>query len=536
MRYLFEDFALDTDRRELRRGTVLVPIGPKVFDLLAYLIGNRDRVVTKDDLRAAIWSGRTVSPSVLTTCINAARSAIGDSGKSQRLIHTHWRKGLRFVGEIHQKSAGPTLLQLGTNVIASQSAEIAQAEVRLEPSALTHALPDRPSIAVLPFMNMSGDRELDYFADGIVEDIIIMLSHLRWLFVISRSSSFTYKGRTVDPKQLGSERGVRYVLEGSVRKSGQQVRITCQLIDATTDKHIWAERYDRELVDIFVLQDEITRSVAAAIEPRMLAAEGIRTLSRSTNDLDAWELVARALEHFWRVTRQDFQAATAMLTRAVDAHPTCASAQSLLGFSLVFAVHMGWIDPDQGLTSGRKHAVRAVGLDDGDPWAHIALGYLALIERHTAESIGAFQRAVSINPSSAAAHSHLSRALAFAGRDREALQHGEEAIQLNPLDPEMALFLGAIATAHYLGGRFAQAVQFTTKALNLRPGFQSAQRLLCASLAQSGRIDEARKLLEKVRLQQPLLSIDWVKRAVPYQTPELMEHFLDGMRRAGMAE
>ena len=397
-------------------------------------------------------------------------------------------------------------------------------------------LPDRPSIAVLPFANMSGDPDQEYFADGISEDLITGLSHIHWLFVIARNSTFSYKHRAVDVKQVSRELGVRYVLEGSVRRTGKQLRISAQLIDAMTGGHHWAERYDRELGDIFAVQDEITRSVAAAIEPRLLAAEGVRALSRSSGDLGAWDLVARAQTHFWRLTRPDYERAIDSLKQAVQMHPEYAAARSLLGFCLVFAAHMGWIDRERGLLSGRDHANRAIALDDRDPWAHIALGYWAMMERQTGDSIAAFRRAVNLNPNSAAAHSHLSRGLAFAGQDREAIAHGEDAIRLSPLDPEMALFLGAIAVAHYSAGRYAEAAQYTTEALRLRPGFQGAQRLRCASLALAGRIDEARSFLATVRREQPQLSIDWIRASVPYQTPQLMERFLDGMRKAGLDE
>src|SRR6266446_2455356 len=207
------------------------------------------------------------------------------------------------------------------------------------------ALPDKPSIAVLPFQNMSGDPEQEYFSDGITEDIITALSRLRWFFVIARNSTFAYKGKGVDVKHLGRELGVRYVLEGSVRKSGSRVRITGQLIDAMTGNHIWAERYDRELADIFALQDEITTSVTAAIEPKLLAAEGIRTETRSINDLNAWDLVARALSHFWKLTAAESETAITILRKAVQRYPNYAAAHSMLAFALLVSGHVGWI-PD----------------------------------------------------------------------------------------------------------------------------------------------------------------------------------------------
>jgi TolB-like protein len=517
--YVFEDFVLNTDRRELRRRTALVAVEPQVFDLLVHLIRHRDRVVSKDELLASIWHGRIVSESALFNRINAARSAIGDTGEEQRLIKTLPRKGLRFVGDVREDDV---VAEVGTYTRPLPS-----------PSLL---LPDRPSIAVLPFTNLSGDPDQDYFADGLTEDLITGLAHIRWLFVIARNSTFVYKSRPVSVSQVSRELGVRYVLEGSVRRGGNRLRISAQLIDAATGAHHWAERYDREIGDIFAVQDEITRSVAGAIEPHLLAAEGLRTLSRSADDLGAWELVARALTHFWRLTREDCAAAVEPLRRAVETYPDYAPARGLLAFCQVFSTHMGWIDRGQGLLPGRQHAIRAIALDDRHPWGHIALAYGAMMERRTEEAIAAFRRAVSLNPNSAAAHSHLSRGYAFAGRDQEAIEHGEEAIRLSPLDPEMALFLGAIAVAHFAAGRYGEAIDRSLEAQRLRPGFQGSRRLLCASLAHAGRVDEARSLLPTIRSEQPQLSLAWIRANVPYQTPDLMERFLDGFRRAGLGE
>ena len=519
MRYLFDDCVLDTSRRELRRGAAPVAVEPQVFDLLVHLVRHRDRVVSKDELLATVWHGRIVSDSALFNRINAARSAIGDSGNRQRLIKTLPRKGLRFVGDVcESKPAAATGTQVGP------------------PASPSLALPDRPSIAVLPFANMSGDPDQDYFADGISEDLITGLARIRWLFVIARNSSFIYKGRAVDVSQVARELGVRYVLEGSVRRSGRRLRISAQLVDAITGAHYWAERYDRELGEIFSVQDEITRSVAAAIEPQLLAAEGVRTLARSADDLGAWELVARAQTHFWRLTRDDCAAAVEPLKRAVETFPDYAPARGLLGFCQVFSAHMGWSDREQGLLAGRQQAVRAIALDDRHPWGHIALAYWAMMDRRTEELIAAFRRAVSLNPNSAAAHSHLSRGFAFAGRDREAIEHADVAIRLSPLDPEMALFLGAIAVAHYAAGRYTETIERSLEAQRLRPGFQGSRRLLCASLAQAGRIDEARSLLATIRREQPQLSLAWIRANVPYQTPELMERYLEGFRKAGLGE
>ena len=275
MRYHFEGYALDTDRRELRVGADLVSLEPQVFDVLAYLIQNRERVVTKDELLASIWEGRSVSESALTTRINAARSAVGDSGSQQRLIKTLLRKGVRFVGAVREEQQ-PT-----TAATAEQL-----------------ALPDRPSISVLPFTNMSGDPSQEYFSDGISEDIITELSRFSELFVIARNSTFQYKGKAPDVRQVGRELGVRYVLEGSIRRDGDRVRISAQLLDALTGAHRWAERYDRKLEDVFTLQIQLACTIAAVLAAHVNRAEAERALTKSPASWQAYDYYMRAARYF----------------------------------------------------------------------------------------------------------------------------------------------------------------------------------------------------------------------------------------------
>jgi adenylate cyclase len=392
---------------------------------------------------------------------------------------------------------------------------------------------DRPSIAVLPFVNMSGDPEQEYFADGISEDIITGLSKLRWFFVIARNSSFTYKGKAVDVKRAARELGVRYVLEGSVRKGGNRVRITAQLIDAATGNHIWADRYDGELTDVFALQDEITCKVVAAIEPKLLEAEGIRSQKRSAEDLDAWEMVTHANSLFWRLTKADGEAAIVILRRAVERYPDYGPAHSMLAFMLLLSQLTGWkIDKSLGEEAG-SFAARATELDDSDPWAHLALGYVAFSMRRTDEAVEEFQRALDLNPNFAAAHGYLALALGLAGRSEEAIAHGEQAIKMSPQDPQNAVFNTAIAAAHYLAGRYTEAVAYGRKALQQRTQFTSGHRIYVASLAQAGQVDEAREQLMRLKKVFPEMTIAWIKEYVPYTTGP-MEKFLEGMRKAGL--
>ena len=382
-------------RGGLMSGAREVRLTPKALALLSFLAERPGEVVTKEELFSAVWPNTTVGDAALVTCIQELRKALRDNARRPRYIETLHRRGYRFIGE-------------------KTSADARTPDIDSEAPALP--LPDRPSIAVLPFANMSEDADQEYFADGISEDLITGLSRIRWLFVIARNSTFVYKGRAVDVKRVARDLGVRYVLEGSVRRAGKRLRISAQLIDAIADGHLWAERYDREVGDIFAVQDEITHSVAGAIEPHLLAAEGVRALSRSSEDLDAWELVARAQTHFWRMTRADFEIAIGPLKEAVTAYPDYAPARGMLGLRLAFASHMGWIARDEGLRAAGEHAQRAIALDDRDPWGHSALGYWAMMERRTEESIASFTRAVDLNPNSAAARTNLSHIFAFAGR------------------------------------------------------------------------------------------------------------------------
>jgi adenylate cyclase len=397
----------------------------------------------------------------------------------------------------------------------------------------TLALPNKPSIAVLPFQNISGDTEQEYFADGMVEDIITALSRMRWLFVIARNSSFIYKGRAIDVKQVGRELGVRYVLEGSVRKAANRVRITGQLIEAATGNHLWADRYDGELTDIFSLQDEITRKVVAAIEPKLLEAEGARSQSRSADDLSAWDKVVQANFLFWRLTKPDSQAAIDILKRVIETHAEYAPAYSRLAFILLYSRQVGWISIDPELKEAATLASRASELDDSDPWAHLALGYVAYTRRHTEEATEEIQRALDLNPNFAAAHCYLGCALAMDGQSERAIDHISQGIRMSPHDPQNAMFNAHLAAAHYLAGRYTEAVSFARKALQQRSGLTNAHRIYVASLAQAGQLDEARAALARLQQLHPENSIAWIERTIPY-TPGPMAKFLEGMRKAGL--
>jgi adenylate cyclase len=471
--------------------------------------------------------------------VAARLEALADPGgiMVSGVVHDQVRDKLSFGFEdMGEQSVKNIARPIGVHrVSTAETAPLAAAQSAAAASKSELASSNRPSIAVLPFANMSGDPEQEYFADGISEDLITGLSKLRWFFVIARNSSFTYKGKAVDVKRAARELGVRYVLEGSVRKGGNRVRITAQLIDAATNNHIWADRYDGDLTDIFALQDEITEKVVAAIEPKLLEAEGIRSQNRSSEDLDAWDMVIHANSLFWRLTKDEGEAAIAMLRRAVERYPDYAPAHSMLAFMLLVSGYAAWTlsELEPQVRQAETLATRAAALDDSDPWAHLALGYVAFTRRHTEEAVQQFQRAIDLNPNFAAAHGYFGWALALDGQSDRAIPHLEQAIRMSPHDPQNAIFLVGLAAAHYLAGRYTEAVAFGRKAVQHRSTFSGSHRIFCASLAQAGQLAEARAALQRLKELQPDISTAWIEQYVPY-TPGPMAKFLEGMRKAGL--
>jgi TolB-like protein len=524
--YNFEEYSLDLDRQELRRGAELVAVEPQVLDLLHFLIRNRARVVSKDDLIADVWKGRIVSDSTLTSRITSARQAIGDSGEQQRLIRTIARKGLRFVGEVHESAA--------------KQAPPVKGDVALPaaPGADARSFPDKPPIAVLPFTNMSGDPEQDYFSDGITEDIITALSRFRWFLVIARSSTFVYKGQGADVKQVGRDLGARYVLEGSVRKRGQRVRITAQLIDAASGGHIWAEQYDRDLTDIFAVQDEITARVAAAIQPKLWEAENLRGSKRSADDLDAWDLVARAMSHQYKLTLADSETAIGILRQAAQRYPDYAPAHALLAYIPILSAAVGWTPLARVREFAVAHINRALALDPEETWVHEALGGLADCCGQNDDAVRHFHTALDLNPNLATARCNLGWVLLRGDRLEEALAAFEltRKLRTSPHDPWCAFELAGIGAVHYFAGRYLEAAKWARQSAQVRGGLLAGYRFLCASLAQAGQIDEARSAMRTLRQLHPEITIAWIKQSLPMYAPRLMAHYLEGLRKAGLPE
>jgi TolB-like protein len=395
-------------------------------------------------------------------------------------------------------------------------------------------LPSKPSIAVLPFQNMSGDPSEDYFADGVVEEITTALSRIRWLFVIARNSSFTYKGRMVDVKQVGRELGVRYALEGSVRKAANRVRVTAQLIDAVTGHHVWAERYDRELAAIFALQDEITERVVAAVEPQLYAAEGIRAKRKPPESLDAWECVVRALSCVNSRSQNDYAMARELLERAIELDPAYAQAYALFAYVMGLEVLYGWKPREIALARALEAAQKAVVLDSDDAWAHFALGFVYGMTRRAEEAVVEHEKALALNPNFALAYTYQGSALAYLGRGEEALLKIDASERLSP----RGLFQGVNnvcrAAAHFSAEQHRDAVSSARKSILDSPGIVTGYRMLVVNCALIGEIDEARAALKIVKRLQPDISVRWIAESVLFTRERDRQNYIEGFRLAGL--
>jgi TolB-like protein len=515
LRYLFEGYALDTDRRELRRASDLVAIEPQVFDLLVHLIQRRDHVVSKDELIASIWHGRAISESALFNRINAARSAIGDSGERQRLIKTLPRKGLRFIGAVREEGfglAGP------------------------EPHKPSPGIADKPSIAVLPFVNLSGDPEQDYFIDGVVEDIITALSRNHAFFVIARNSSFTYKGKTVDTKQVARELGVRYVLEGSVRKSGNRVRVTGQFIEAESGRHLWADRFDGDLVDIFALQDQLVTSVVGAIAPQLEKAEIDRAKLEMTGDLAAYDLYLRGLASWNRWTAEENARALQLFNAAIAKDRDFSTPYGLAASCHHFAKANGWASSfDESEISRLVERAAAIGTDDAVAlcWAgHVHAYFFRDLDR----ALLLIDRALELDVNLAVAWQRSGWVRGYAGDPAGAIESLNKAIRLNPLDPRVFLTQSAMAFAHFIAGRDDEAARWAAMALRVKPNWPPALRMTIASSAMRGQAEQARRALAAYLGIDPQVTIAKLCRYYPFRREEDRQRLIAAMGKAGVPE
>jgi len=519
--YRFEKYVLDTDRRELRQGGDLVPLAPQVFDILVYLIHHRERVVSKDDLMAAVWGGRIVSESALTTRLNGARKAIGDSGEEQRLIKTLPRKGVRFVGDVGEEKQPPNTPARDT---PAQVASLVSQE--------------QPSIVVLPFANLSGDPLQEYFTDGVVEDITTELSRFSELFVIARNSSFTYKGQAVDVRAVGRDLGVRYALEGSVRKVEKRVRITGQLIDAESGKHIWADRFESSLEDIFALQDQMAHSVVGAIVPRLEQAEIERAKRKPTESLSAYDCFLRGMASWHDWTRTGHDAALKQFHRAIELDPTFARPHALAAGCYLMRKSNGWV-VDRATETAETERLARLGADLGRADA-VALAWSAHALAHVVGDIKAgialIDHALRLNPNLAVAWQRSGWIHVYAGEPEVAIEHVRTAMRLSPLDPLMHLAHSAIAYGYFFLGDLNQSSTWSDRALQMRPDWPAALRVSAMSNALAGHERPAKQAMTRLRALQPTLRLSNLHEQIFLHRPEHMEKFVEAMRQAGLPE
>ena len=508
MQYRFSDYVLDVERRELRRSGTLIALEPQVFDVLTHLIRRRDRVITKDDLLGAVWHGRIVSESTLTSRINAARRAIGDTGEAQAFIRTVARKGIRFVGEVHETNGERGQLQVPQ---------------------------DRPSIAVLPFQNLTGDPEQEYFVDGIVEEIVTGLSRIRWLFVISRNSTSIYKGQPVDVRKVARELGVRYVLAGSVRRSGRSVRVSGQLIEAETAANVWADRYDGSLGDIFAVQDQLTMSVIGAVEPKLRKAETARARRKRPESLDAYDLLLRALPFAATAMPEDADKTLPLLEDAVRLEPDYALAHGLLAWCHEQRYLRGGLDAGTRATALR-HAQAAIEFGGDDAMALAMGGFVvAVVKRDYPMALDALERSLALCPSSALAHGFSSIIRAWMGDDSSAIAHAKTGIRLSPYDPLIYLPNVGIAFASFFAGDFVEAAAAAARASAANSRFSVPCYLLTAALIRLGRTEDAKSAAQVLLQLQPKFTVSGVVSG-NITTPDRMQRLADALREAGLPE
>jgi TolB-like protein len=531
VQFLFGNYALDIGRRELRRGSELISIGPQVFDLLVYLVQNRERVVSKDDLLEGVWGGRIVSESTLTSHINAVRKAIGDTGDEQSLIRTIARKGFRFVAEISEERSPK-------DSAAAKPPPPARHDDPKHLPALT--LPDKPSIAVLPFQNLSGDSEQEYFADGVVEDIIMALSRMRWLFVIARNSSFTYKSRAVDVKQVGRELGVRYVLEGSVRKAGNRVRLAGQLIDAATGAHLWADRFEGTLDDIFELQDQVAASVVGAIAPQIEHAEIARAKRKPTERHDAYDYYLRGIATLGGEPsdREANSEALTLFLKAIELDPDFAAAYGMAAWCYVWRKADGWvIDRVKEYAEAERLARRAVALGKDDAVAMARGGHALAFVVGDLEAGAAFtDQALVLNPNFAVGWMLSGLVSVYRGEPDVAIERLTRAVRLSPLDPLTFIAQTAHAMAHFFAGRFDESLSWAEKVLRDHPDYQLALRIFAAANALTGHKEKAQQTVQRLRKLDPDLRISNLLDRYPLRRSEDLARWADGLRKAGLPE
>ena len=511
--YAFGPFRLDVAAGILFRGAEPLALGQRAVALLQILVEGGGNPISKDRLIESAWPGLAIEESNLTVQIAALRRVFAEEPGGDSWIETLPRRGYRYVGPVAVKE------------------QENQGAAGNEQPAL--APPDKPSLAVMPFTNMSGDPEQEYFADGMVEEIITGLSRIKWLFVIARNSSFIYKGQAVNVGRVGRELGVRYVLEGSVRKAGERVRVSGQLIETETSVHLWAERYDRRLDDVFALQDEITLNVVGAIEPSLREAEIERVKRKRPENLDAYDLVLRALRHVFLPMPAEAAKAMPLLERALTLEPDYAGAHGYLAWCHQVLFVIGGFNKESH-DAAIRHARAALSYGRDDATALGLGGFVISITEHDrATAFEALEQALAISPSSSFALFFGSVALAYAGEAERAIDWAERALRISPFDRMNYLSYLALAISHFLRCRYDEAAHAARRSVQSIPSSSVSRSVLAAALAKLGRIEEAKAVALQVLALGPSFSAARFCAATGLPTP-LAEPMTDAWTTAGL--
>jgi TolB-like protein len=519
--YQCNEFAIDPQRLEIRRNGEIRHVEPQVFSLIKYLIENRNRVVSKDEIIKSVWHGRIVSDSTLSSRINAARRALDDDGKTQAMILTVPRRGFRFVAEVTRvapsiaSSPGLALAKTG------QFAPIVQ-----------------PCLAVLPFRYLNADKDRDYLADGLTEDIIDAISRFRGLFVISPTTSIAYKGREMRVQDVGAELAVSYVVEGSVRLAPGRIRVAAELTDVNDSKVIWAEQFDRNLDDIFAVQEEIARQVAASIEPQLSRIEERKSRALSPNQLDAWGLYLRGVALLYTFTEFGLARAEECFNECIRGDPEFAQAHARLAY-----VHIQrfWYGPHEAradrIAAALECARRAITLDDRDALGPFALGRALALQAQYDQAIVELKRAIRLNPSFAQAYLGLGQALVFAGRSEEGLAHLDTAIRLSPRDPHQWTFYHMKALAFFELKRLEEAEDQAMIAVHEPNATHWPYATLVAILGAKEQPTRAKPIIRQLLDMKPMYSCAYAEEEfVPFWQGRFVEEYISNLRAAGVKE
>ncbi|HXP06050.1 MAG TPA: winged helix-turn-helix domain-containing protein [Stellaceae bacterium] len=523
----FGDFLLDIERHELRRLGEQIPIEPQVFDLLVYLVRNRERVVSRDDLIDAVWGGRIASDSAVTTRINAVRRAVGDSGATQATIRTVARKGVRFIAAVRER---------GADTVPQPDALPAMPEPAPAPT--------RPAILVLPFRNATGDPRQDYFTDAVTADLTVDLSRMRDIVVISAASAMTYKGSTLDTRQIGRELGVRYLLIGSIARVGELVRTNIQLVDAASGEQLWGDRFEHEFVDLGGLENAITGRIAASLNVQLVRAEGRR--AEKTVQPGALDLRLHATSLFFgSIAPEHTMAVRELLQRSVDLDSTSAEAWARLA-EVTVSDHLNqWNSTGKEQVREAEEAVhKALLIDPNNALAHVASGLIHRSRGEHHSALEAFSRAIELDPNFAFAHAHKGSELIYVGRPAEAAPFVEQALRLSPHDPHIGIFHWILGRAHFYAGQYGEAVSWLHRSVRARPNLWYNRLHLVSAYALLGQVDEAARALAEFnrRFAQPPYTLALVKRQEdtnPNSNPTVVaarEKFHEGLIAAGMAK